>query len=252
MRLFSVLSCLFWSIYRVWRDASGRREGHLKAPVDARLLWRNLIPSSPRLSVWSANPPFSSKHIAIHTHAKHRKQADTPNAVWRKDEWWYRREIASWMTLTMCDNESLLLKGYIDKKFWLDRRGPALQTQKSVTEWLTEWWSYTIGRPSVGVSSLVVALSKWKGGNNPLFTFSEGRVCGSTHRSSAPLSEHCHQIWWRRVSQRFPFISYGKQEKQSPSAWWECCCSEGLYFIKQMSPSSATHPAHETWNKLWN
>ena len=56
--------------------------------------------------------------------------------------------------------------------FWLDRRGPALQTQKSVTEWvsewvsdwLTEWWSYRIGWLTVGVSSLVIALSKWRGG----------------------------------------------------------------------------------------
>ena len=39
-----------------------------------------------------------------------------------------------------------------------------------VTEWPNEWWSYTI----VGVSSLAVALSKWKGGKSPLFTFSGG------------------------------------------------------------------------------
>ena len=38
---------------------------------------------------------------------------------------------------------------WLDFDFWLDCRGSALQTQKSVTEWVTEWWSYTIGRLSL-------------------------------------------------------------------------------------------------------
>ncbi len=35
----------------------------------------------------------------------------------------------------------------------------------SKCHWVSEWWSHAIARPSVGVSSLAVALSKWIGRN---------------------------------------------------------------------------------------
>ena len=52
--------------------------------------------------------------------------------------------------------------------FWLDRRGPALQTQKSVTEWLTEWWSCTIGRRVLEFPHWLLLFQNEKAGNSPL------------------------------------------------------------------------------------
>lgn len=46
-------------------------EGHLKAPMDAHLLWRNLNPSRPRLSIWPA--PLT---LLLHT-----QEADTPKCT---------------------------------------------------------------------------------------------------------------------------------------------------------------------------
>lgn len=70
--LYSLEGCLRKSVL-----VFGSAEGHLKAPVDAHLLWRNLIPSSPRLSVWPLLPPHTQQYT--HTHGKYsRKEADTP------------------------------------------------------------------------------------------------------------------------------------------------------------------------------
>ena len=72
-----------------------------------------------------------------------------------------------------------------------------IKTLKSVTKWVTEWRSYMIGCLIVGVSSLAIALSKWKVGNSPLFVFRG--ACQRFH-SSEPVTEgvstlSIHVLW---------------------------------------------------------
>ncbi len=44
---------------------------------------------------------------------------------------------------------------------WTTEGQPYKCKSLSLSDWLTEWWSYTIGWLMVGVSWLAVALSKW-------------------------------------------------------------------------------------------
>ena len=75
---------------------------------------------------------------------------------------WYRGNDSIY-----CDISQYCKARWCIKIFWA---GPqrASPTNAKVCHWVSEWWSYRIGQPTVGVSSLVVALSKWKGGEQLL------------------------------------------------------------------------------------